>query len=79
MKTYMKKFFILIGLDKCSFQVIQYRRDVMQGPIWGRREGEGGLHTANIKNIGQPTVKLSLWQFNTSNHVIALPPSPLHL
>ena len=35
----------------------------MQGPRWGRG-GRGkrgrGLHTAKIKNVGQPTVKLSL-------------------
>ena len=34
----------------------------MQGPRWGKGEGEEGwgLHTAKIKNVGQPTVKLSL-------------------
>ena len=36
----------------------------MQGPRWGRGGGRGkrgrGLHTAKIKNVGQPTVKLSL-------------------
>ena len=38
----LKKIFILIGLDKCSFQVKQCRRDVMQGPRWGRGGGGRG-------------------------------------